>query len=250
MYILFYPLQFPSIPVLILLKFCNTTVIFLWPRTGVEPAFTLRHREYLQTCAYSCIQPSAVRDTVVPHCQITLITHLPNFFGATLPFCPPGHIFLSGWQDSNLRPSGRSVYKIRTYDTSLIIQTHQFLSYWLTVTKPDALPTALHPDKLLFSIILRHSCPENSFRLLSRRTDYRRSPLVCTLPLWNSICLITCLSTLTPVRFHIVLGCLVPWILTLGDNTRALLVLHISPWCWSVLNQCHLLIHLFCLGSG
>ena len=127
MYILFYPLQFPSTPVLILLKFYNTTAIFWWPRTGVEPAFTLWHREYLQTCAYSCIQPSAVRDTVVPHCQITLITHLPFSTKGDFTICLPGHIW-SGRQDSNLRPLVRSVYKIRTYDTSVIIQTHQFLS--------------------------------------------------------------------------------------------------------------------------
>ena len=41
MYILFYPLQFPSTPVLILLKFYNTTTIFWWPPTGFEPAFIL-----------------------------------------------------------------------------------------------------------------------------------------------------------------------------------------------------------------
>ena len=59
---------------------------FLWPRTGVEPAFTLWHREYLQTCAYFDTQPSAVRDTVAPHCQITYYYTPPCSHRATLPF--------------------------------------------------------------------------------------------------------------------------------------------------------------------
>lgn len=81
MYILFYPLQFPSIPVLILFKVLQHHNNLLSPRTGLEPAFILWHREYLQTCAYSWIQPLAVRDTVTPHCQITYITHLPDSTG-------------------------------------------------------------------------------------------------------------------------------------------------------------------------
>lgn len=73
-----------------------------------------------------CIQPLAVRESVIPHCWITYITHLPKSLGATLPFVH--QVIWSGRQDSNLRPLVRSVYKIRTYDTSFIIQTHQFLS--------------------------------------------------------------------------------------------------------------------------
>ena len=42
-----------------------------------------------------------------------------------------------------------------------------------------ALPTELR-DQMLFSIILRHSCPENSYRLLTRPIDYGRFLLVCT----------------------------------------------------------------------
>ena len=86
MYILFYPLKFPSTPVLILLKSCNTTAIFLWPRTGVEPAFTRQHREYCRTCAYSVSNLWQFRESVIPHCWITYITHLPKSLGATLPF--------------------------------------------------------------------------------------------------------------------------------------------------------------------
>lgn len=58
-------------------------------------------------------------------CQIMHITHSP-VVGATFPFAY--QVIWSGRQDSNLRPLVRSVYKIRTYDTSFIIQTHQFLS--------------------------------------------------------------------------------------------------------------------------
>ena len=90
-----------------------------------------------------CIQPLAVRESVIPHCWITYITHLPSL-GATLPFVHQA--IWSGRQDSNLRPLVRSVYKIRTYDTSFIIQTHQFLSDWLTVTKTGVLPTELLPE--------------------------------------------------------------------------------------------------------
>ena len=72
-----------------------------------------------------CIQPLAVRESVIPHCWITYITHLPSL-GAIFPFAYQA--IWSGRQDSNLRPLVRSVYKIRTYDTSFIIQTHQFLS--------------------------------------------------------------------------------------------------------------------------
>ena len=53
MYILFYPLKFPSTPVLILFKVLQHHNNLLWPRAGLEPAFTRKHREYLRTCAYS-----------------------------------------------------------------------------------------------------------------------------------------------------------------------------------------------------
>ena len=58
-------------------------------------------------------------------CQIMHITRSPAV-GTTFPFAY--QVIWSGRQDSNLRPLVRSVYKIRTYDTSFIIQTHQFLS--------------------------------------------------------------------------------------------------------------------------
>ena len=44
---------------------------------GLEPAVILQHREHLRTSVYSCTWPSAVRDTVIPHCQISHIPHLP-----------------------------------------------------------------------------------------------------------------------------------------------------------------------------
>ena len=83
----------------------------------------------------------------------------PSIYKGDFTICLPGHIW-SGRQDSNLRPPVPKTGVLANWTTSRYV---------------------------LFSIILRHSCPENSFRLLSRRTDYRRSPLVCTLPLWNSI---------------------------------------------------------------
>lgn len=122
--------------------------LFLWPRAGVEPAFTRQHREYLRTCAYYVSNLWQFRESVIPHCWITYITHLPKSLGATLPFVH--RAIWSGRQDSNLRPPVRSVYKIRTYDTSSIIQTHQFLSDWLTVTKTGVLPTELLPDNCCF----------------------------------------------------------------------------------------------------
>ena len=114
---------------------------FLWPRAGVEPAFTRKHREYLRTCAYSVSNLWQFRESVIPHCWITYITHLPKSLGATLPFVH--QVIWSGRQDSNLRP---------------------------LVPKTSVLPTELLPDNCCFFIILRHSCPENSFRLLSRLT--------------------------------------------------------------------------------
>lgn len=59
----------------------------------------------------------------------------------------------SGYSDSNGGPPGRRIYEIRTHESSFIISEHQFLSYWLTVTKPGILPTELHPVKP------RHYCP-------------------------------------------------------------------------------------------
>ena len=65
---------------------------FLSPRTGVEPAFTHQYREYLRTCVYSCIQPSAVRDTVVPHCWIFLISHFPVLLQGDFTIRLPGDV--------------------------------------------------------------------------------------------------------------------------------------------------------------
>ena len=125
MYILFYPLKFPSTPMLILFKVLQHHNNLLWPRTGLEPAFIHRYRDYLQTCAYFLIQHLAARDTVSPPVRLCIL-HTPLRSGATFPFAY--QVIWSGRQDSNLRPLVRSVYKIRTYDTSFIIQTHQFLS--------------------------------------------------------------------------------------------------------------------------
>ena len=80
---------------------------------------------------------------------------------------------------------------------------------------------------------------------------HRRSPLVCTQPLWNSHCLLTySLPSLSSIRFHIVLGILVPWTLTLWVYTWALFVPHISPWSWTCLNNCNFLYFIVLLGSG
>lgn len=81
--------------------YCHTQSC-LWPRTGLEPAFTRQHREYRRTCAYSVSNLWQFRESVIPHCWITYITHLPKSLGATLPFVHQA--IWSGRQDSNLRP--------------------------------------------------------------------------------------------------------------------------------------------------
>ena len=65
---------------------------FLWPQAGVEPAFTRKHREYLRTCAYSVSNLWQFRESVIPHCWITYITHLPKSLGGDFTICPPGHM--------------------------------------------------------------------------------------------------------------------------------------------------------------
>ena len=124
MYILFYPLKFPSTPVLTLFKVLQHHNNLLWPRqdsnlhspigimTTSRPVFILESNLW----QFATLFLLTVR---------FLILHTSLLSRVTLPFCLPGQ---SGRQDSNLRPLVRSVYKIRTYDTSFIIQTHQFLS--------------------------------------------------------------------------------------------------------------------------
>ena len=59
------------------------------------------------------------------------------------------------------------------------------------------------------------------------------------------------LSSLSPVRLHIVFGVLVLWRPTLWVDTRTLLVSHLSPWGWIVvLNNCHLCILILCLTGS
>jgi hypothetical protein len=117
---------------------------------------------------------------------------------------------------------------------------------------------------VLFSIILRHSCPENSYRLLPRRTDYRRSPQVCTLPFVERIVYrLTCifqksilvhygfsLSSLSSVWFHIVLGVLVLGCSAFWDHTRTLPMscLPSSTGSWLDFDTCHSSINLFCIS--
>ena len=124
MYILFYQLQFPSIPVLIPLKFCNTTTIFVTPGRTRTYIHLLVSRLPPDQCLFFNPTFGSSRHCF-SSCQIMHITH-PPAVGATFPFVY--QVIWSGRQDSNLRPLVRSVYKIRTYDTSFIIQTHQFLS--------------------------------------------------------------------------------------------------------------------------
>lgn len=52
-------------------------------RTSIQ---TITFRIDACPCVYSCTQPLAARDTVVPHCQVTHITHFPHHARATLPF--------------------------------------------------------------------------------------------------------------------------------------------------------------------
>lgn len=112
---------------LFLLKFCNTTAIFLVApnrtRTCIHPSAS---RIPPGLCLF--LYPTFGRSRL---CCSSLSGNLyytpPHQSGVTLPFAHQA-IFWSGRQDSNLRPLVRSVYKIRTYDTSFIIQTHQFLS--------------------------------------------------------------------------------------------------------------------------
>ena len=141
MYILFYPLKFPSTPVLIPFKVLQHHNNLLWPRAGLEPAFIHRYRDYLQTCAYFLIQHLAARDTVSPPVRLCIL-HTPLRLGATFPFAY--QVIWSGRQDSNLRPP---------------VPKTGVLANWTT------------SRNVWFSIILRITTnPENSFRLLPRLT--------------------------------------------------------------------------------
>lgn len=150
------------------------------------------------------------------------ITHSPAV-GATFPFVY--QVIWSGRQDSNLRPP---------------VPKTGVLTNWTT------------SRNVWFSIILRITT--NPWELVSftPTSDFhRRSPLVCTQPLWNSHCLLTCsLPSLSSIRFHIVLGILIPWILTLWVYTWALFVFHFSYWSWTCLNNRHFLYFIVLLGSG
>lgn len=90
MYILFYPLKFPSTPVLILFKVLQHHNNLLWPRTGLEPAFIHRYHDYLQTCTYFLIQHLAARDTVSPPVRLCAL-HTPLWLG-DFSICLSGHM--------------------------------------------------------------------------------------------------------------------------------------------------------------
>ena len=140
MYILFYLLKFPSTPVLILFQSSATPqqsfVTSDRTRTCIHPSVS---RLPPDLCLFFNPTFGSSRHCF-SSCQIMHITHSPAV-GATLPFVHQA--IWSGRQDSNLRP---------------------------LVPKTSVLPTELLPDNCCFFIILRHSCPENSFRLLSRLT--------------------------------------------------------------------------------
>ena len=124
-------------------------------------------------------------------CQIMHITH-PPAVGATFPFVY--QVIWSGRQDSNLRPLVRSVYKIWTYDTSFIIQTHQFLSLLVNCNQNQCSSQLNYfPKCVVFYNTSDYHQPWELVSFTFTSDFHRRFPPVCTQPLWNSHCLITCI---------------------------------------------------------
>lgn len=167
MYILFYPLKFPSTPVLILFKVLQHHNNLLWPRTGLEPTFIYWYHDYLQTCAYFRIQPLAARDTVSPHCQILHITHSPAMGWLS-------HFAYQVSREDRTRtcdPWFGLYIRFELMILPLLYRLTNFSAYWLTVTKTSVLANWTTSRNVWFSIILRITTnPENSFRLLPRLT--------------------------------------------------------------------------------
>ena len=81
---------------------------FLWPRAGVEPAFTRQHREYPRTCAYSVSNLWQLA---------TLFLLLSDYAYYTLP---------CGWGDFSICLPGHIINYYKIQRTCL-----SFLSFWL-----------------------------------------------------------------------------------------------------------------------
>ena len=127
-------------------------------RTCIHPSVS---RIPTDMCLF-CIQPLAVRESVIPHCWITYITHLPKSLGATLPFVHQA--IWSGRQDSNLRP---------------LVPKTSVLANWTT------------SRNVLFFHNTSAQLPWELVSFTITSDFHRRSPRVCTLPLWNSNRLLT-----------------------------------------------------------
>ena len=168
MYILFYPLKFPSTPVLILFKVLQHHNNLLWPRAGLEPAFIHWYRDYLQTCAYFLIQHLAARDTVSPPVRLCIL-HTPLRLGWL--FHLPTRSFGREDRTRTCDPWFGLYIRFELMILPLLYRLTNFSAYWLTVTKTSVLANWTTSRNVWFSIILRITTnPENSFRLLPRLT--------------------------------------------------------------------------------
>ena len=160
MYILFYPLKFPSTPVLTLFKVLQHHNNLLWPQTGLEPAFIHWYRDYLQTCAYFLIQHLAARDTVSLPVRLCIL-HTPLRLGWL--FHLPSRSY--GRED-----------RTRTCDPWFPKPVFCQLNYFPIIAVFHNTSAQLPWELVSFTIT----------------SDFhRRSPRVCTLPLWNSNRLLT-----------------------------------------------------------
>ena len=136
MYILFYPLKFPSTPVLILFKVLQHHNNLLWPRAGLEPAFIHRYRDYLQTCAYFLIQHLAARDTVSPPVGLCIL-HTPLRLGRL--FHSPTRSYGREDRTRTCDPWFGLYIRFELMILPLLYRLTNFSAYWLTVTKTSVL---------------------------------------------------------------------------------------------------------------
>ena len=137
MYILFYPLKFPSTPVLILLKSCNTTAIFF---CGPEQELNLHSPVSIaNTYGHVLILYPTFGSSRV--CYSSLLDNL--------YYTPP--LFRGRLYHLSTRPYGRED-RTRTCDPwfglyirfelmilPLLYRLTNFSAYWLTVTKTSVL---------------------------------------------------------------------------------------------------------------
>ena len=151
MYILFYPLKFPSTPVLILFKVLQHHNNLLWPRTGLEPAFIHRYRDYLQTCAYFLIQHLAARDTVFPPVRLCIL-HTPLRLGWL--FHLPTRSYGREDRTRTCDPWFGLYIRFELMILPLLYRLTNFSAYWLTVTKTSVLANWTTSRNVWFSIIV------------------------------------------------------------------------------------------------